>query len=1070
MGTRGRKIIRDILARKGRTLLVALAIFIGVTGTITLFSLSDIIVRQLEKDIKQDELPMIQVFTTVNSEAELDDAAYLEALRTQPEVTEIMSVFQGNGYFKINPEAEDFETGFLQAYSVPYTDGLPMTPMRLLEGAYPQNDTEVAIETRMADEYGLNVGDQIYFRILSPSKDPAQNGQIGTVEARTVSGLVFHAYAQSPDSSIYTSVEDGNYIGGIKGYSGYFVRFTDYDAALEQQDAFSQVVASETPYIPIFTFAEDPAQNSQIQSARTIGSTMGTLALIALIVSGFLVVNVITSIIVEQKRQIGVMKSMGATYMDNVLMYCGIAFMYGVFGVIPGIIIGIPLGNLAAQGLAPQLNTVLDGFQISQSSIFIGALVGLLIPVLASIIPVFSGVRVKILDAMTDLGISAVTTPRAFKLYEPGKPIITLILILTMPFRLIWRAMLFLMIELPLRLFLLLPVPISLKQAFRNLLAKQTRIAFTMITLAVAAGAFMGIFSVFNTITSGFQSFFDLFNAQVIMIPTESLSIESVNALVAQNFQTDEAQIEADLDAYLAENFTAEEAAALRQPLLDARSEGISENEVLRVLMNTPTPLPDTLDDEDLARDILANAETPGTDPLNGVDTSALAPELVERLPELVTQVQPLYTTLRKTNNVVSVEPGFQIQVEFEGYDPLPSAGGPPGIFAYGYAVESENPAFNFDITEGEALTLDNAENGIVFTTQLARNMDKQVGDVVTMVLPGGTADLTIMGITEYPIDQVFIDWRTIAKISGYVLGAPVADQYNVPVQVNDATATAWGVSASSLEQLASAFSVETDGLIISEAFAEANTLSVGDTVTVTANGNSAEYPIGGIVTLPPQIAEENEITDTTVVIDFQTLVELTGASLEGEPVPQAYFVTTDNSEASVRQVEDVMDSLNEVALDQGLPSQFFNVVEFIETFSQIFGLFQAIFSAVAGLIALVGALGLLTTLSMSVFERQKEIGVMRSIGAGSSTVALQFLTEGLVVGLIAWLIGLPLAYLIQAGLLEVTQFSDTFAVEMQWSAVILGFVGIMGFTILASLWPSLSAARRTVSDILRYQ
>ena len=51
-------------------------------------------------------------------------------------------------------------------------------------------------------------------------------------------------------------------------------------------------------------------------------------------------------------------------------------------------------------------------------------------------------------------------------------------------------------------------------------------------------------------------------------------------------------------------------------------------------------------------------------------------------------------------------------------------------------------------------------------------------------------------------------------------------------------------------------------------------------------------------------------------------------------------------------------------------------------------------------MMAAVGAIGLLSTLSMSVFERLREIGVMRSIGASSFTVAGQFLTEGMLVGI----------------------------------------------------------------------
>ena len=73
--TRARKILRDVWARKGRTALVSTAIFIGVVGTIALFSMSDILITQLETDIKQEELSMLQVSVTVEEGARLDYAA-----------------------------------------------------------------------------------------------------------------------------------------------------------------------------------------------------------------------------------------------------------------------------------------------------------------------------------------------------------------------------------------------------------------------------------------------------------------------------------------------------------------------------------------------------------------------------------------------------------------------------------------------------------------------------------------------------------------------------------------------------------------------------------------------------------------------------------------------------------------------------------------------------------------------------------------------------------------------------------------------------------------------------------
>lgn len=946
--TRGRKIIRDVLARKGRTALVSIAIFIGVAGTIALFSLSDILVTQLRKDIKEDELPMIQVFLTVNAGQELDNASYAQTLTQTPGVTELVGGVETLVQFKTSESDEDFDEGQVMAYQVlneetgeledKRIDELRLQPGRLIEGDFPRaGENEIALESRMAEEQDLGVGDSIYLRILSP--DAA--GEIGTTEAYTVSGIVFHAYSQTPKTSLYTYVADANRLGGTTGWNTIKVRFTDFETAEDRQEEFANTIANQTPYVPAFIFAEDPAQNSQIQGAQTIGLTMGFLALVALIVSGFLVINVISSIVVEQKRQIGVMKSMGATAFDNFIMYSGIAFTYGLIGVVPGVIVGILGGHFASQGLAPTLNTVLEGFGISPFSIILGILIGLMVPVLASIIPVWSATRVRILEAMTDLGINA--------RYGSG-PLA----------KIIGR----------------LPFPTMVRQGLSNISIKKSRLIFTVITLAIAVGAFMGIFAVFSSLTGAIDLFLNSYNVEIAVFPNEGRDPEEITSILRENFQTPE-------------------------------------------------------------------------------------------------------------NNIIdNIEPGFQLQVEFEGYEPVVSAGGPPGIFAYGYDINSADPAFNFTIDEGEPLTDENAANGIIFSDLLASNMDVGIGDTVTMKVPGNTIDLNIVGISEFPLDQVWLDWRTLALVSNYTAGAPTPNQYFSTVQVEGFTSEAGNneVAIAGFDQQpanfipiqeGSYFSEDQPGVIISTQLAENGNYAVGDTLTLsatTADGSTVEAPVVGIFQLPPQLQQEEGIPAEAIVMDWMQLATLEGISLQGEPRPQGYFLTTTLNDPSAARLDDVIEDINDVMLNNGIAVQSFNFVDLVDQISQIFFIFQAVLQAVAFLIALVGALGLLTTLSMSVFERQKEIGVMRSIGAGSSVVAGQFLTEGLVVGVIAWIVGLPVGYAIELLLLNVTGFDETFPAVFPITAPILGLVGMLVITTIASLWPSLSAARKTVSDILRYQ
>ncbi|WP_119065576.1 ABC transporter permease [Aggregatilinea lenta] len=972
IGSRIRKILRDVWARKGRTFLVATAIFIGVTGTIALFSMSDILVGQLRTDIKEDELPMVQVSMSADPDAQLENEAYMKALADYPDVTTVQGGFSETPiFFKSSEDEDSFEDGFVKAYAVLNEQGelvdAPMDapavidPYRVVAGTLPApGANELSVETRMADEYGLSVGDTLYVRALSPSRDPATNGQTGTTEAWTITAIVFDPYAFTPKTTIYTDVANADYLAGRTGFNDFWLRFTSYDIADEQFEEIQSFIAENTPYTVAFAQTEDPAQSQLITGAQTISNLMGVLALVALIVSGFLVINVISSLVVEQKRQIGVMKSLGATRGDNFKIYSGIAFMYGLIGVIPGVILGIPAGNAAAHALAPEVNTIITGFRTSTFSIVLGVVVGLAVPVLASIIPVWGGTRVRILEAMTDLGIDANygTGPLA-------------------------------------RIINKLPIPITIRQGLSNISLKKSRLTFTVITLSIAVGAFMGIFAIFESLTSGINLFIDSFNIDIGVFPSEPRDPDEVTTLIQDNFADD----------------------------------------------------------------------------------------------------------------IQTMEPGFQIQVNFKGYEPELGVAGPPGIFGYGYDVTSDTPAFKFEISEGEKLTAENASNGIVLSSLLAANMDKTVGDTVVLQVPGNEMEMNVVGIADFPLEQAWADWHTLANIAGYtfdtiVPGTPLPEdaipaevqgflsqagsfiKYSTVVGIEDYAGSmpndqvlALGLTPAVAPYLTfdeGSFpgdsGGDTPGVIISSDLASQLGLSVGDTLPViarTADGSQG-LPVVGIFSLPPML--QSGMSADFIGMFWRDLATLDGATIQSEPLPQGWFIITPIQDPTADELQTILDDMNDTLIEAGVPTFSLNFVELTDQISSGFATFQAILSAVAGLIAVVGALGLLTTLSMSVFERQKEIGVMRSIGAGSGTIAGQFLTEGLVVGIIAWIVGLPMMVLLQKVLLSVTGFDETFPFELSYTAMIVGLVGMLIITALASLGPSLGAARKTVSDILRYQ
>ena len=93
------------------------------------------------------------------------------------------------------------------------------------------------------------------------------------------------------------------------------------------------------------------------------------------------------------------------------------------------------------------------------------------------------------------------------------------------------------------------------------------------------------------------------------------------------------------------------------------------------------------------------------------------------------------------------------------------------------------------------------------------------------------------------------------------------------------------------------------------------------------------------------------------------------------------------------------------------------NIGTYLETFNQVFTVFVLFMSAVSGISLVVGGIGIMNIMLVTVTERTKEIGLRKAIGANSGNIRMQFLIESavlsLVGGILGILFGIALAYLI---------------------------------------------------------
>ena len=141
-----------------------------------------------------------------------------------------------------------------------------------------------------------------------------------------------------------------------------------------------------------------------------------------------------------------------------------------------------------------------------------------------------------------------------------------------------------------------------------------------------------------------------------------------------------------------------------------------------------------------------------------------------------------------------------------------------------------------------------------------------------------------------------------------------------------------------------------------------------------------------------------------------------------------------------------------------------------METVNNILGGVQAFIIIVASISILVGALGIVNTMTTSVLERRKEIGIMKAIGAKNSQVFMQFFFESGMLGFIGGLVGVVFGTLIGiAGIMGINNFLGA-ELSPIIDFVLIGGALVGSFVIgaVAGIVPAMSAAKQNPVEALR--
>ena len=235
----------------------------------------------------------------------------------------------------------------------------------------------------------------------------------------------------------------------------------------------------------------------------------------------------------------------------------------------------------------------------------------------------------------------------------------------------------------------------------------------------------------------------------------------------------------------------------------------------------------------------------------------------------------------------------------------------------------------------------------------------------------------------------------------------------------------------------------------------------VGDEIKLTIGGRESTWTVVGLI-----LNINNDHHDNFA--PFGALAQATGSGNRGALV----MVQSEQHGAGVQAA--LTNDLRQVYKERRVAATYFETADQLrERELSAFDIITYLMLAMAVLAAVVGGVGLASTMAINVVERGREIGVMRSIGATSPAIAWIFVAEGMLIGLLSWLLAAPLSYpgarafsqLVGVALLDLPlDFSYSVGGMALWLALVIVL------SALASLWPALRATRVSVRESLAYE
>jgi putative ABC transport system permease protein len=238
-------------------------------------------------------------------------------------------------------------------------------------------------------------------------------------------------------------------------------------------------------------------------------------------------------------------------------------------------------------------------------------------------------------------------------------------------------------------------------------------------------------------------------------------------------------------------------------------------------------------------------------------------------------------------------------------------------------------------------------------------------------------------------------------------------------------------------------------------------TESVGKTIRI----GTLPFIVVGVLVAKGQSPAMSEDQDDTIVVPLTTLQK----KITGQPWLRFVMVSAKSRSGSYeakQQIEALLRDRHRIRADQDNDFTVRNLADMADLASEASKVMTGLLASIAGVSLLVGGIGIMNIMLVSVTERTREIGVRIAIGATEGDVQRQFLTEAVVMSLIGGAVGIGIG--VAASLLIAS--TAGWPIVISGGAIAGAAAVAMAIGIFFGYYPAQKAARLDPIDALRYE